>query len=134
MLSDKLDDRLILCSNDLITDVLDCAFTVHKELGAGLLESVYEKALLFEMKFLGLEVKEQVEIPVVYRGVDLGIGFRADLIVNNSLLLELKCVENINSTHLAQTITYLKLLNYKRGLILNFNVVLLKNGIKRVSI
>lgn len=134
MLSDKLDDRLILCSNDLITDVLDCAFTVHKELGAGLLESVYEKALLFEMKFLGLEVKEQVEIPVVYRGVDLGIGFRADLIVNNSLLLELKCVENINSTHLAQTITYLKLLNYKRGLILNFNVALLKNGIKRVSI
>ena len=123
-----------LCGNEIITSVLDCAFIVHKELGAGLLESVYEKALIFELLSLGFNVKSQVEIPVVYRGVNLGAGFRADIIINNSLLIELKCVDSINNTHLAQVITYLKLLNYKRGLILNFNVALLKNGIKRVSI
>ena len=134
MLSTEYDNSFIKCSELLINRTLDCAFKVHRELGAGLLESVYEKAMLFELHELGIKASSQVEIPVVYRGNNLGSGFRADIIVNDSFLVELKCVDKINHIHLAQTLTYLKLLKYKRGMILNFNVTLLKNGIKRVSI
>jgi len=134
MLETEYKSKLVICSEQLIAKTLDCAFKVHKELGVGLLESVYEKALLFELQEIGVKANSQVDIPVVYRGNHLGVGFRADIIVNNSFLVELKCVDKINNVHLAQTITYLKLLKYKRGLILNFNVTLLKNGIKRVSI
>ena len=134
MLSVQIEDELVVCNELLINKTLDCAFKVHRELGAGLLESVYEKALLFELHEIGLNANSQVDIPVIYRGNNLGVGFRADIIVNDSFLIELKCVDNINNVHLSQAITYLKLLKYKRGLILNFNVILLKNGIKRVSI
>ena len=122
------------CNEYLIERVLTAATTVHRELGPGLLESVYEKALVIELTEAGVGARPQVEIPVVYRGRDLGVGFRADVIVEDCLLLELKCVETITPVHTAQIITYLKLLQFKRGFLLNFNVRLLKQGIKRISI
>ncbi|MFO7603921.1 MAG: GxxExxY protein [Gammaproteobacteria bacterium] len=122
------------CSEELINQTLDCVFNVHRELGPGFLESVYEKALLFELLAKGLKAESQRELPVTYKGHDLGIGFRADIIVEDSLLLEIKCVEQLTKIHLAQVINYLKLLQYKRGFLLNFNVRLMKQGTKRVSI
>ena len=114
--------------------MVDSAIAVHRELGPGLLESAYERALAFELSQRGLSVACQVEVPVLYRGHDLGTGFRADMIVENCLLLELKSVEALSGLHLAQTMTYLRLLRLKRGLLLNFNTRLLKEGIKRVSL
>jgi GxxExxY protein len=122
------------CDEHLIATVLTAATNVHRELGPGLLESVYELALMVELADLGIEAKRQVEIPVNYRGRDLGIGFRADIIVGDSLLLEIKAIEDFNSTHLAQIMTYMKLLGLKRGFLLNFHKKLLKDGIKRVSL
>ena len=130
----KYDMELVVCDESLISNVINCAFTVHKQLGPGLLESVYEKALLHELNNSGMSAISQVEIPVIYRGRNLGVGFRADIVVNEELLIELKCVDKLNNLHLSQVITYLKLLKFKRGIIFNFNVTLLKNGIKRVSI
>lgn len=125
---------LVIANEKLIKQVLDAAFMVHKELGPGLQENIYEKALLIELRQSDLSVESQVSIPVKYRGESLGIGYRADLIVDGSLLVELKCVDKLIDIHLSQTITYLKLLGFKRGLLVNFNISLLKNGIKRVSI
>jgi len=122
------------CDESLIDVVLTAATNVHRELGPGLLESVYELALMVELAGLGIEATRQVEIPVSYRGHDLGIGFRADIIVADCLLLEIKAIEDFNTTHLAQIMTYLKLLGLKRGYLLNFHKKLLKDGIKRVSI
>jgi GxxExxY protein len=122
------------CDESLIDVVLTAATNVHRELGPGLLESVYELALMVELAGLDIEAKRQVEIPVSYRGHDLGIGFRADIIVADCLLLEIKAIEDFNTTHLAQIMTYLKLLGLKRGYLLNFHKKLLKDGIKRVSI
>jgi len=130
----KLKEELRECDEGLIDLVLTAATNVHRCLGPGLLESVYELALVKELQLQGIPVKYQVPVPVSYRGEDLGIGFRADIVVDNSLLLELKCVEKLAPVHLAQVITYLKLLRFKRGFLLNFNQSLLKNGIKRVSI
>ena len=118
----------------LIDAVLTAATNVHRELGPGLLESVYELALMIELSGLGIEARRQVEIPVSYRGQDLGIGFRADIIVADCLLLEIKAIEDFNTTHLDQIMTYLKLLGLKLGFLLNFHKKLLKDGIKRVSI
>jgi GxxExxY protein len=125
---------LIDCDEKLIDAVLDAATNVHRVLGPGLLESVYEMALMMELAEARIPAERQVEIPVIYRGRDLGVGFRADIIVANCLLLELKSVDRITPVHLAQTITYQKILRFKRGYILNFNTKLLKEGIKRVSI
>jgi len=122
------------CGESLIERVLGAAICVHREIGPGLLESVYELALMVELGDLGIEAKRQVEIPVSYRGVNLGIGFRADIIVAESLVLEIKAVDELSSIHTAQIMSYLKLLRYKRGLLLNFNKGLLKEGIRRVSI
>jgi GxxExxY protein len=98
------------------------------------LESVYEQALMIELRSMSISARNQVEIPVYYRGQCLGMGFRADIVVEESLLLELKAIEAVSPAHLAITINYLKLLKFKRGFILNFNTKLLKDGIKRVSI
>ena len=114
--------------------MLDCAFEVHRELGPGLLESVYEQALAFELASLGIVFERQVDVPARYKGQDLGLGFRADMVVEGKLLIELKAVDGFASSHLAQTMTYLRLLKLKRGLLLNFNKKLLKEGIKRVVI
>lgn len=125
---------LVVCGDDLIESVIGIAIKVHTILGPGLLESVYEHASMFEFAEARIPAQRQVEIPVIYRERDLGVGFRADIIVADSLLLEFKAVERIMDIHIAQTITYLKLLRFKRGLILNFSAKLLKEGIKRVSI
>jgi GxxExxY protein len=122
------------CEDGLVDRVLTAATTVHAQLGPGLLESVYEQALLLELADVGITVRRQVEIPVHYRGRNLGVGFRADMIVEDRLLLEIKSVDQFNPVHLAQVITYLKLLGYKRGYLLNFNKRWMKEGIKRVSI
>ena len=122
------------CSDELIQQVLGAAIAVHKELGAGLLEIIYEKALIFELNKLKLATEHQKEISVIYSGYDLGVGFRADIIVENKLVLELKSVDRFCDLHVAQLITYLKLLKIKRGFLLNFNSVKLKQGIKKVSV
>jgi GxxExxY protein len=132
--TEATEKNLTDCSDDLVEQTIGAALSVHRELGPGLLESVYEKALAFELSERGIAFNCQVDVPAIYRGSSLGLGFRADIIVENCLLLEIKAVEGVSSNHLAQTMTYLKLLGYKRGLILNFNERLLKTGIKRVSI
>lgn len=122
------------CDEQLIDTVLTAATNVHRELGPGLLESVYEAALVTELTDMNINARRQVEVPVTYKGRDLGLGFRADLIVENCLLLELKSVREFIPLHMAQVITYLRLLRFKRGFLLNFNCRLLKEGIKRISI
>ena len=126
--------ELVDCGTALSKSALGAAFQVHSELGPGLLESVYERALLVELECVGLKTAHQVEVPVTYRGRKLGAGFRADIIVEGKLLLELKSVAEFEPIHTAQVMTYLKLLGIKRGLLLNFNKPLLKQGIKRISI
>ncbi len=122
------------CDEKLIDAVLTAATNVHRELGPGLLESIYERALMIELAEAGIEAEHQVEIPVLYKGHELGLGFRADIIIEDCLLLEIKSVRKLGETSLAQIITYLQLLRFKRGYLLNFNTILLKDGIKRVSI
>ena len=125
---------LIECDETLIGDVLSAGILVHRELGPGLLESVYEQALLIELVDRGFKARHQVKVPVEYKGRDLGHGFRADLVVEESLLIEIKSVSVLNEVHLAQVMTYLRLLRFKPGLLLNFNQRLLRHGIRRVSI
>lgn len=122
------------CGDELIGAVVNAAIAVHRALGPGLLESVYELALAFELTDRNIRFVRQAVIPVNYRGHELGEGFRADIIVEASLLLELKTVDCFSNVHLAQIMTYLRLLNIKRGLLLNFNTKLMKDGIKRASI
>lgn len=129
-----MSDDLKECPEALIDSVLAAAIAVHRELGPGLLESVYEGALQVELENAGIAARRQVEIPVFYKNRDLGAGFRADLIVEDCLLLELKAVEKFSPVHIAQVITYLKLLGYKRGFLLNFNTKLLREGMQRISI
>jgi len=122
------------CTDELIQQVLGAAIKVHKELGAGLLEIIYEKALVLELKETGLVAEQQKSVSVAYLGNDLGMGFRADIVVENQLVLELKSVDRFCDIHIAQPITYLKLLKIKRGFLLNFNSVKLTQGIKKISI
>ncbi|MCC6489370.1 MAG: GxxExxY protein [Candidatus Hydrogenedentes bacterium] len=126
--------ELVEPSEELIDKVLTVATDVHRELGPGLYENVYEAAMMIELSIRGLKSSSQVPISVNYKGHDLGLGFRADLIVEDQLLLELKAVEELNDQHLAQVICYLKLLGFKRGYLLNFCAKLMKDGIKRISI
>lgn len=112
--------------------VLDCAFKVHTALGPGLLESAYQACLFYELTQKGLFVEKEKPVPMVYEGVQLDAGFRIDLLVERSLILELKSVNQLDQIHTAQLLTYLKLTNLRFGLLLNFNVISLKDGIKRV--
>lgn len=113
--------------------VLDHSFNVHRHLGPGLLESVYETVLSYELKNAGLEVRTQVSIPFSWKELQFDNGFRADIIVDNKVILEIKSVEKISPIHPKQLLTYLKLTGLRLGLVLNFNEELLKNGIKRVA-
>jgi GxxExxY protein len=121
-----------MTENELSRIVFDCALKVHQSLGPGLLESAYEECLFFELKKQGLNVEKQKPLPLIYEEVKLDIGYRIDIIVNNKLIIEIKSVEALNDVHFAQLLTYLKLTNCKLGLLINFNVTLIKNGIKRV--
>lgn len=122
-----------MTENQISSIVLDCAIKVHSQLGPGLLESVYETCLKYEIEKAGLFVESQKTLPVIYDGVKLESGFRLDLIVENKFIVEIKAVESLTDIHLAQIITYLKLSNCKLGFLLNFNVMRLKDGIKRVA-
>lgn len=122
-----------MTENELSKIVFDCALKVHRALGPGLLESAYEECLYYELKKSGLDVVKQKPLPLVYEGVKLDIGYRIDLIVENRLILEIKSVETLNDVHFAQLLTYLKLTDCRLGLLINFNVVLIKNGIKRIA-
>ncbi|HNZ72668.1 MAG TPA: GxxExxY protein [Prolixibacteraceae bacterium] len=112
--------------------VLDCAFEVHSNLGPGLLESVYEECLIFELQNAGLKVEKQKNLPLTYKGLLLESRLRIDILVENQIIIELKAVEELTDVHLAQTLTYLKLSGCRLALLVNFNVTHFKNGIKRV--
>ena len=112
--------------------VVDAALAVHRALGPGLLESVYEHCLAHELQERGVDVQRQVTMPVAYRGTHLDAGFRVDLVVGDCVLVEIKAVERLLPVHEAQVLTYLKLSGREIGLLVNFNVVLLKQGIRRL--
>lgn len=122
-----------LDENELATRVINLAFDVHSQLGSGLLENAYKQALYFKLQKDGFEVEIEKEMPIVIDDFKLNVGYRIDILVENKLVLELKSVDRLHDIHLAQTINYLKLGNFKLGLILNFNTLRLKNGIKRVA-
>jgi GxxExxY protein len=111
---------------------LDCAFKVHTALGPGMLESAYEACLMYELNKRGLESKSQVKLPIIYDGKKIDAGYRLDLFVESELIVELKAVEKTLPVHTAQLLSYLKLSNKHLGLLINFNVPRLMNGIKRV--
>ena len=115
-------------------DVVDSAFAVHRSLGPGLLESVYEQCLAYELQSRGHKTERQVALPVVYRDVRLEAGFRIDILVNDLVIIELKTVERLLPIHEAQLLTYLKLSGKRLGLLLNFNVPLIKEGIRRLAL
>jgi len=118
--------------NDITKIIVDLCVKIHKALGPGLLESVYEEVLAYELKKLGLLVARQAGIPVTYEDINLDLGFRVDLIVENKVLIELKSVEQVMPVHKKQLGTYLKLTGIKLGLLINFNEDLIKNGIVRI--
>ncbi|HLP63195.1 MAG TPA: GxxExxY protein [Flavobacterium sp.] len=112
--------------------VFESALKVHKTLGPGLLESAYEECLFYELKKTNLKVEKQKPLPLIYEEVKLDIGYRIDIIVEDKFIIEVKSVEILNDVHLAQLLTYLRLTECKLGLLINFNVKLLKNGVRRV--
>lgn len=119
--------------NELSGLIIGCAMRVHTVLGPGLLESAYETCLDYELKKAGLSVGKQIPLPLIYQNVQLECVYRLDLIVENKVIVEIKSVESLKPIHSVQLLTYLKLANCKLGLILNFNVLHLKEGIKRVA-
>ena len=119
--------------NAISSQIIKAAITVHKELGPGLLETVYQKCMIMELNELGLRAECQKPIPVYYRGVEVyDQGFRIDLLVEDKIVVELKSVENVKDIHKKQLLTYLRLSNKPLGLLINFNKVLLKDGITRI--
>jgi len=118
--------------NEIANKVIGLGIEIHKELGPGLLESAYKECMYYKIGKSGLFVEKEKPMPLVYEGVKLDCGYRIDLLVEKRLVIEIKSLEALNDIHLAQTLTYLKLGNYKLGLLINFNVILLKDGIKRV--
>ncbi len=118
-------------TNEITGKIIGCAIEVHKRLGPGLLESAYEECLAFELKSKGLIVERQVPVPVVYKDIKLECGYRMDMLIEGSVAIELKVVDNIIPVHEAQILTYLKFSGVRTGLLINFNVVTLKEGLKR---
>ena len=121
-----------MTENEIAAVILDAAFKIHRTLGPGLLESVYQATLDFELQRRGLSVFQQVGLPVYYEDIKLELGFRVDLIVDDKVIIEIKSVEALAPVHRKQLLTYLRLMNLRLGLLLNFNVELMKNGIQRV--
>jgi len=118
--------------DDLSNMVIGCALNVHRELGPGLLESTYEQCLCYELAKAGIRFERQKELPVKYQGVDIECGYRVDLLVEGKLIVELKSVNALERIHEAQLLTYMKLAEIQIGLLINFNSVLLKDGIRRM--
>jgi len=121
-----------MTENEISKIVFDSALKVHKALGPGLLESAYEECLIHELRKHKLKVDKQKPLPLVYEDVKLEVGYRLDILIENKVVVEVKSVETLNDVHMAQVITYLKLSECKLGMLINFNVSLIKNGIKRV--
>lgn len=122
-----------MTENDLSRVIIEAAIEVHRHLGPGLLESIYEEALTHELTHTHkLRIERQKEIPVFYKGKQMGKGFRADIIVDEKVIIELKSVEELNPVHFKTLLSYLKLTDLRLGLLLNFNEEVLRNGIKRV--
>lgn len=118
--------------NELSYKIIGAAMELHKTLGPGLLESVYETALAYDLTEMGLGVKTQVPMPLVYKKVKQDVGYRIDLLVENKVIIEIKSIENLAPVHFSQTLTYLKLADKKFALLINFNTKLLKDGIHRI--
>ncbi len=118
--------------NEITSHIIGAAIDVHKQLGPGLLESAYEKCLIYELEQRGLKVESQVTLPVVYKDVKLDAGYRLDLLVEGKIVVEIKSVDYMADIYLAQILTYLKLGEYRLGLLINFNVTKLVDGLKRV--
>lgn len=121
-------------SDPLTHNIIGAAIEVHRGLGPGLLESAYEACLTYELRLRGINVKTQQPLPVFYKDVMLDCGYRLDLLVEDEVIVEIKSVKELATIHEAQLLSYLKLSNCKRGLLINFNVKMLKNGIKRLII
>jgi GxxExxY protein len=121
-----------MTENEVATQIVDVAFKIHTAYGPGLLESVYETIMAYELGKRGLSVQRQQAIPVVHETVRMELGFRADLIVENKVVVEIKSIETIAPVHKKQLLTYLRLTDKRLGLLINFNVDLIKNGIARV--
>ncbi len=121
-----------MTDNQLTSIIIGEAMEIHKSLGPGLLEKVYQECLFYKLKKVGLKVRKEVGVPLYFDNTYLECGFRIDLLVEERIILEIKSVNALHDIHLAQTLTYLKLSECRIGLILNFNNLLMKNGIKRV--
>jgi GxxExxY protein len=122
----------IMSENEIARIILNAAIKVHTALGAGLLESAYRECLAYELRVSGLTVEKEKGLPLIYEEVHLHCGYRVDLFVENKVVVEIKAVEALHGLHLAQVLTYLRLIPCKLGLLINFNVPHLKNGIRRV--
>jgi GxxExxY protein len=118
--------------NDLATEVIGVSITVHKALGPGLLESAYKECLFYELVKKGLYVEKEKSLPLIYEEIRMDCGYRLDIVVENKLIIEVKAVESLNDIHLAQVLTYLKVSGCKLGLLINFNVLMVKDGIRRI--
>jgi len=121
-----------MTENEISYKIIGAAIDLHKNLGPGLLESAYEVALAYELKELGLAVQQQVPMPFFYKEIKQDIGYRLDMLVENKVIIELKSLETLAPVHFSQTLTYLKLSGLKLGLLINFNVPVLKEGIHRI--
>ncbi len=121
-----------MTENEISKKIIGCAIEVHKALGPGLLENAYESCLFYELKNAGLKVEKQKPLPLIYKDVKLEAGYRLDLIVENKVIIEIKSVDALNDIHTAQVLTYLKLSGCKLGLLMNFNVLRLVAGLKRL--
>jgi GxxExxY protein len=121
-----------MTENEIATIIVDAAYTIHKRLGPGLLESVYEATLAYELEKRGLQVSKQQAMPVIYEAVRMDIGFRADLVVEGKVIVEIKSIDAIAPVHRKQLLTYLRVTNKRLGPLINFNVELIKDGITRV--
>ena len=133
LLTQRRRDTEVKDINDISGEIVDAAVRVHTALGPGLLESVYERVLAYELDKRGLVVERQVPVPVVYEEVTFEEGFRADLIVDGQIIVELKSVETLAPVHSKQLLTYLKLRDLRLGLLINFGAPLLKDGIRRIA-
>jgi GxxExxY protein len=118
--------------NELSRLIIGKAIEVHRSLGPGLLESAYRECLFYELKKSGFELIKEKPVPLIYEGISLDCGYRIDILVENKVVIEIKSIELLTQVHLAQILTYLRIGNYKLGLLINFNVVLLRDGIRRV--
>jgi GxxExxY protein len=128
----EFDESRVLTENEISEKIIGCAIAVHKALGPGLLESAYLECLAYELQLTGLYVEKQKPLPLTYKEVKLDAGYRLDILVEKKVIIELKSVDALNEIHVAQVLTYLKLSGCKLGLLMNFNVLRIVDGLKRL--